>query len=141
MVNEEDKKTYMDTSRGAERAKQRDSLVLLTFRLSAMWQTKSHSLRAEAFKQSSLYNDQPPFVWTQYLSSTHATSGVFCILHLLASPDIPNSSRKKHSDHTSRVKYIWFVTRKESGGKFKVGPYEEYDFMRNNKRVIIYLYQ
>lgn len=90
----------MGASREADSEKQRDSVVLLTFRLSAMWQEKSLSLRAEAFKQSSLYNDQPPFVWTQYLSSTHATSGVFCIQHLLASPDIPDSSRKQNIQAT-----------------------------------------
>lgn len=108
----------MNTCREGEKEKQRHSVILLTFRPSAMWQEKSHSLRAEAFKQSSLYNDQPPFVWTQYLSSTHATNGVFCILHSLESPHIPDSSRKTHSDRTSRFNYIPFVTFKENGGKF-----------------------
>lgn len=118
----------MDTSREAEREKQIDSVVLLTFRLSAMWQEKSHSLRAEAFKLSSLYNDQPPFVWTQNLSGTHATSGVFCILHLPeAQICLIHYVKKKHSDHTSKFKYIWFVTRQESSGS-KVGgfPYGKY---------------
>lgn len=100
----------MITSREAEKEKQRHSAVLLTFVLSAMWQKKSHSLRTETFKQSSLYNDQPPFVWTQYLSRT---SSVFCILNLLASIDIPDSTLKQHSDRTSKFNYIWFVTSKK----------------------------